>query len=147
MKNSPIIPGKRATGVALRIILGGLFVYSGGIKLLNPAAFQIDIMNFDLIPIRMSAVVASLLPWVELVCGLAVLTNRLLHGGALLLGLLMIGFILFLSSAWARGLDVTCGCFGASEAAPDYPLWVVRNLLLLAGLVAVSHLNPSTTAV
>jgi putative oxidoreductase len=147
MKENQVDAMWSLAGVALRIVLGGLFIYSGGIKLLDPGAFQIDIANFDLIPIGISGVVAVGLPWLELVCGLALLTNRLLQGGALLLGLLMAVFILFVASAWTRGLDVACGCFGASDATPDYPLWIGRNLLILGGLAAVARLHRRTAEV
>lgn len=127
--------------LALRLILGALFIYSGGAKLLNPAAFQGEIANFALLPWRMSGVVAVYLPWLEVACGAALITTCQLGGAILILSSLMVAFIAFVGSAWARGLDVSCGCFGASDAAVNYPLWIGRNLLILTGLVAAAVLR------
>lgn len=133
----------REAGITLllRLVLGGLFLYSGGAKLLDPAAFQGEIANFELLSWRMSGLVAVYLPWVEAACGIALVTRWQMGGGVAILCSLMVGFIGFVSSAWIRGIDVSCGCFGASDAAASYPLWIGRNLLILAGLVAIPLLE------
>ncbi len=128
-------------GLLLRFILGGVFIYSGGAKLLDPAAFQGEIANFELISWGLSGVVAVYLPWLELACGFALVTRWKMGGSLIILTALMIIFIVFVGSAWARGLDVTCGCFGVSDAAVNYPRWIGRNLLILAGLVTLGWLH------
>lgn len=128
---------KAIVELLLRLILGGIFLYSGGIKLVDPAAFQNEIANFQLIPRGLAGVVAVYLPWLEIACGAALVVKRQFFGGALLLGLLVLGFIFFLGSAWARGLDLSCGCFGASDSLTNYPLAIARNLAILAGLAAM----------
>lgn len=131
--------------IALRVVLGALFIYSGAMKLLDPAAFQVEIANFELIPLGLSGLVALYLPWLELLCGVALVVKRHAGGSLLILGVLMVMFIAFVGSAWARGLDVTCGCFGASDSAPNYPLWIGRNLLILSGLVATAWIGRRLT--
>src|SRR5690625_740637 len=118
-----------------RLILGGIFLYSGGTKLLDPGAFQNEIANFDLVSWKFAGIIALYLPWLEIVCGIAVITSKQLRGGLAILSILMIVFIVVVGSAWFRGLDVTCGCFGASENAISYPRLIARNLAILAGLV------------
>lgn len=132
---------KKRAALVLRIILGGIFIYSGGVKVFDPAAFQADVANFQLLSWSLSGFVALYLPWLEIFCGAALLSNKQLHGGSVLLILLTIGFIFFLGSAWARGLDVSCGCFGRSETATNYPLAIARNLLILTGLGAILWLG------
>ena len=77
--------------------------------------------------------VALALPWLELVAGFGLLIPQIRRGSALVIALLLIAFIILHASAWARGLDIRCGCFSAHESykAPDY-LWLIfRNLGLL----------------
>lgn len=140
-----IWPGK-AKGAAflLRLILGGIFVYSGGAKVFDPGAFQGEIANFDLVSWGLAGLVAVYLPWLELACGLALIAKWKERGSVAVLSCLMIIFIGFVASAWVRGLDVSCGCFGTSNTATSYPLWIARNLLILGGLIAISWLGRST---
>jgi uncharacterized membrane protein YphA (DoxX/SURF4 family) len=126
--------------LALRIVLGGLFIYSGGMKLLDPAAFQIEISYFRLVPLGLAGWVAAYLPWLEVLCGAALVSRRQLPGSLAVLSVLMVLFIFFVGSAWARGLNVTCGCFGASDTTTSYPIWIGRNLLILGGLLATGYL-------
>jgi putative oxidoreductase len=125
----------------LRLILGGLFLYSGAIKLLDPAAFQIDVANFRLVPWGLSGWVALYLPWIEALCGAALILRKPFGGSIALLGGMMAVFIVVLASAWARGLDVSCGCFGSSTGAANYPLLIGRNFLILGGLGALAWLD------
>lgn len=132
---------EEAIGLLLRLILGGLFIYSGGAKLLDPAAFHGEIANFELLSWKTSSLVAVYLPWLEVACGIALVTKWQMTGSIAILCSLMVGFIGFVASAWIRNLDVSCGCFGASDAATSYPLWIGRNLLILAGLGALPLLE------
>src|SRR5690625_3933143 len=56
----------------------------------------------------------------------------------------MVLFISVVAGAWTRGLDITCGCFGGSDSAPIYSFWIVRNLLILAGVCAIPWLRRRT---
>lgn len=127
--------------LGLRLILGGLFVYSGGMKLSDPAAFQSEIINFNLVPHWFAGWVAAYLPWLEVLCGAALVVRRQLWGSLAILSALMVLFIFFVGSAWWRGLDVTCGCFGASDTATSYPIWIGRNILILCGLLIIGWLS------
>jgi hypothetical protein len=67
------------------------------------------------------------------VAGFGLLIPQIRRGSALVIALLLIAFIILHASAWARGLDISCGCFSAHESykTPDY-LWLIfRNLGLL----------------
>src|SRR5690554_2272926 len=95
---------KQGIELLLRVVPGGLFICSGGAKLLDPAAFQAEIVNFELRSWGISGLVAVYLPWLEMACGVALVT-RWQQGGALaILCSLMTGFIAFVASTWVRGL-------------------------------------------
>ena len=81
-------------------------------------------------------VLAVYLPWVEIAAGLAVLCRRLYLGGLVAIAGLMIVFTAALGRAWARGLDISCGCFGNGEAMirEHFPSLLARDLGLLAGV-------------
>jgi putative oxidoreductase len=127
--------------LGLRLTLGGLFVYSGGMKLLDPAAFQSEIINFNLVSHWFAGWVAAYLPWLEVLCGAALVVRRQLWGSLAILSGLMVLFIFFVGSAWWRDLDVTCGCFGASDTTTSYPIWIGRNILILCGLLIIGWLS------
>ena len=112
--------GSAKTGEVAALIaevaLSGVFLYAGSLKALDPASFALSIDNSRLLPYPVAAAMAVYLPWLELVCGLGVLWPKTSRGAlALLLGLCLV-FSGAIASAWIRGLDISCGCFGADEA-------------------------------
>jgi len=126
---------------AITLILSGLFIYAGVIKMLRPDLLLVDIQSYDLVPYLVAYLGALLLPPLQIVTGLGLLVRSLRKVSATILLLLMLVFIAALISAWSRGLDISCGCFGKSETAANYPLLVVRDLTLIFGLSAVLFLE------
>lgn len=118
----------------MRLLLGGVFLTSGFLKLKDPGLFSMDVRNFDLIGDPWIAVVALTLPWLELITGggVAARIRPIYRGSLLLLAGSLAMFILALAISWARGLEISCGCFGASGEVTNYPLAILRNLVLLA---------------
>jgi uncharacterized membrane protein YphA (DoxX/SURF4 family) len=98
----------------LRLGVGAALLFAGVTKLLDPAAFATALERYQLFPSWALAPLAHLLPPLELLTGAGLLLNRLPRGAAGLATALSAGFVLSLGSAWARGLDVDCGCFGAA---------------------------------
>jgi len=117
-----------------RLLLGGTFVVAAGFKILDPPAFVADIGHYRLLPYPLAVALGVYLPWLELSCGAAVLIRRLEQGALLILAGLCGLFSLAIASAWARGLDITCGCFGHATSS-SLPLGLARSLTL--GLVAL----------
>lgn len=156
MATAPASRALRIIAAVLRLGLAALFAYAGAVKIWDftantwatPQFFQ-DLLNYQLgswaIPLpgfRLTAwdtlmVVAIYLPWLEVVAAVALLWRRFRLGAAALLTGLMAVFLIGLCSAWARGLDISCGCFGRSEKGIDYPLVFTRDLLFLATLIFV----------
>ena len=114
------------------LIFGGVFVYAALLKLRDPLLFQKDIESFDLLGDPWTAILAVSLPWLELLAGLAVITGWLRNGGLLLLNLSLIVFFGAIGSAWYRGLNIQCGCFGGAAVAPTYIELFIRDGVLLA---------------
>jgi uncharacterized membrane protein YphA (DoxX/SURF4 family) len=129
---------RRAVGpalLALRLGLGGLFVFAGASKLGDPAGFAIEISNYQLLP-ALAPYLAIALPPVEILAGLllAAAPRGWRRPAALTLAGLVVLFTVAVSSALARGIDISCGCFGGGSAPVS--LWTLaRNVGLLAAAV------------
>ena len=117
--------------VALAWVFGGIFLWAGIMKARDPNLFLMDIRSFDLLPDPYAAWLALFLPWMEILCGLAVITGPLRSGAVLLLNLSLLAFLLAIGSAWYRGIDIKCGCFGASDQTANYVELILRDVVLL----------------
>lgn len=119
----------------LRIGLAAVFIYAGAKKLPDTEAFFWDIHHFELTHPDVSILLALFLPWLEIFVGIALLSGRLYFGGIAICTGLSAVFLAAIGSAWYRGLDVTCGCFGRTDNATDFPKHIaIDTALLLASL-------------
>jgi putative oxidoreductase len=127
--------------VGLRWALGLLFLVAGALKLASPALFTTDIANYLLFP-TLAPLLATTLPAIEIVVGGALLALGVpwRRAAALCAAGLMLVFTIAASSAFARGIDIACGCFG-SESGPIGWLTLARDIGLLAVAVAVLALD------
>jgi putative oxidoreductase len=121
----------------LDFAIGGLFIYAGVIKAFDPIGFANDIDNYKLLPWTLSVRLAFFLPWLEMFCGLALITRRLYLGGLLILTALMSVFIGASIVAKGRGLDITCGCFGHPSKNLSFTWHLVLDFAILGGLIAL----------
>jgi putative oxidoreductase len=131
--NTPSVP--QIVWRILAIIIGGLFIYAGVIKVLDPVEFAGDIENYKTLPWPIGVRLAFYLPWLEILCGLALITRQLYRGGLFILTVLMSVFILATIVAKARGLDISCGCFGHASKSLTFAWHLALDFLLLGGLL------------
>jgi putative oxidoreductase len=122
---------------ALDLIVGGIFVYAGAIKAFDPVQFTNDIDNYKTLPWFIAVRLAFYLPWLEMLCGLALIFRFLCRGGLSILTALTLIFIGVTIAAKARGLDISCGCFG--HASQHWKFWqhMTVDFSILIGLVAL----------
>ena len=127
MTSSPIV------FTIIRLILGILFIWAATPKIANPQAFAEIIGNYQILPFALVNPAAIVLPWIEALCGVSLLTNRLIRGSALIFVALMLIFLLATVFNMVRGLDITCGCFSVSadKASGSQSVNLLRNVLLL----------------
>ena len=119
----------------IAVVIGGLFVYAGAVKIVDPVGFARDIDNYKVLPWQPSVWLALYLPWLEILCGLALITRILFRGAVFIVTGLMIVFIVASIVAKARGLDVSCGCFGHASEHLNFTWHLVLDFLLLGGLL------------
>tara|TARA_Y100001968_G_scaffold311256_1_gene333124 strand:- start:286 stop:747 length:462 start_codon:yes stop_codon:yes gene_type:complete len=94
-----------------RIILGIVFIYASYSKILDPKAFSDNIHNFHVTPIGVENLAALIIPWMELIIGVLLITGVFLEGATSITISLLVFFIIILTQAVIRGIDVHCGCF------------------------------------
>ena len=121
----------------LGVIIGGIFVYAGAVKVLDPVQFGVDIDNYKMLPWFVSVRLAFYLPWLEIFCGLALIFGFLYRGGLSLLTVLVLVFIGATVAAKARGLDITCGCFGHASQHWSFAQHMAIDLAIFVALVAL----------
>jgi uncharacterized membrane protein YphA (DoxX/SURF4 family) len=129
---------------ALRLVLGGVFLYAAGTKLADMSAFAEQVANFRLLPAATVALTAATLPGIEIVTGaLLVLGIAARAAAAIATGLLVV-FTGALTLALARGINLECGCFGGADVAT----WttVARDIVLLVPALAVMIAGPGRLA-
>lgn len=125
------------------LIMGGLFVYAGIVKIIDPVEFARDIDNYKMLPWTASVSLALFLPWLEVFCGLALITRVLFRGGVLIVTVLLSLFIVASIVAKARGLDVSCGCFGHASKYLNFSWHLVLDFLLVGGLLLLWKRPPA----
>lgn len=136
----------------LRLVLGGLFIFAASMKLYDLQAFNDSVRAFELVPDNADHAIVLLtfiVPWIELLCGTLLLLGLWTRSAALVLSFLLICFIGGVFSVLARGMHVTCGCFGKFEVPCTGPIGtchIVRNTVLLAVSVVVLWKGPGSLA-
>jgi uncharacterized membrane protein YphA (DoxX/SURF4 family) len=121
--------------LALRVVLGAMFVYAGVVKIADPAGFAQAIANYRILPAGLVHLAAVVLPWVELLAGASMVLGLFLPGGSLVVAGLMLVFACALGFDLWRGLDISCGCFGSTGDAITW--WYVPRDLLLSGMAGL----------
>jgi putative oxidoreductase len=129
----------------LGIIIGALFVYAGVLKVLDPVGFAGDIQNYHVLPWIVNVGLAFYLPWLEILCGLALIFRRWYSGAlTILLGLLLV-FIAATIAAKVRGIDISCGCFGHVSDQLSFAWHLVLDLAILGAVAALWRWDRSTS--
>jgi uncharacterized membrane protein YphA (DoxX/SURF4 family) len=103
--------------LVVRVFIGLLFIVSSIDKVADPAAFARSIDNYKMLPLWLPPILATILPWLELLCGLAVLFGVMTRGSAFLLSGMLFVFTMAVVIALIRALDISCGCFTQDPAA------------------------------
>ncbi|GMV83280.1 MAG: hypothetical protein AMXMBFR7_44640 [Planctomycetota bacterium] len=131
------------TMTVIRWILGLLLIFAALAKLADPVKFLASIYAFDLgLAELIAKTLAVGLPWLELACGGLLLADRMSLAARGWVVALFIAFLVATGQAWARGLDISCGCLNLEILGVNDEHWLkvletpagafVKNLFLLA---------------
>ncbi|WP_340540510.1 MauE/DoxX family redox-associated membrane protein [Nocardioides sp. GXZ039] len=127
---------KQWVALVARLVVGGVWIAAGLAKITNPLGSVQAVQAYELLPNSLAVPIGYILPPLEIVVGLALVVGVLTRGAALISAILFVAFIIGIASAWARGLEIDCGCFGGGGYDPDasskYPWEIARDVALLA---------------
>jgi putative oxidoreductase len=121
--------------VVLRSALSAVFLWAGTSKAPDPSAFALAIERYRLLPWPICAALALYLPWLEILAALGLWRRSTRVGACLILFGLSVLFFGALASAFIRGLDISCGCFGESHETPLAWALARTGLLVLIAFV------------
>ncbi len=123
----------------LTFVLAAVFIFAGVMKLSDPSAFTQDILRYRMLSEMWSALAAASLPWLEIMVGISLFLRPLRLSASFLLAGLMAVFTLAVAIALARGLDISCGCFGKTfqEYAGSGFSFLMRDMILLTASCAL----------
>ena len=117
-----------------RLVVGGVFIWAGLLKIFDPLGFAQAIANYRVFPHWMSFMLALALPWMEVICGAFLVLGLFRRSSSLLLSLFLVGFLILIVCTIIRGVDIDCGCFGQFSQRVDYKLLLTDCVLLFFSL-------------
>jgi putative oxidoreductase len=120
----------------VKVAIASVFIYAGVMKLRDPSAFLTDISNYKITPYKFSLVLSLFLPWLEIFAAVALFFKSYKPAACLIMTFMLVVFMIAIASAWMRGLDITCGCFGSTEKV-SYLSLILRDILFLAAVIFV----------
>jgi len=122
-------------GLFARLIVGVVDLLAGLSKFSDPAGNVRAVRAFRILPEAIVPTVGHALPTIEIVIGSLLILGLFTRAMGLLSGLFFLAFIIGISSAWARGLEINCGCFGNGGVPADpqrqYAIDIARDVGLL----------------
>ena len=105
--------------IAVRLILGSVFLWSGLQKIDNPSRFAGEVFDYDLLNFTFGFAVSVVLPWLELVMGVLFLAGFVVEGCYGCSSLLLIIFVIAQTLVMHRGVSIKCACFGSGTGDQD----------------------------
>ena len=94
-----------------RVILGIVLIYASIDKIVHPAEYAKAIGNYNVLPFGLENLLGIVLPVLELLVGTCLVLGIMIDGSAIIAGGMMVVFIIAISQALFRGIDINCGCF------------------------------------
>lgn len=114
---------------ACRLFLGGIFIYAGYTKIENSLQFAVAVEGYQLLSPDSVIWVVKILPWLEIVLGVTLLSGLVIRYTAGFAGAFLMFFIGVMLVTYLRGIEADCGCFGVGERISPFTL--VRDALFI----------------
>ncbi|MFC8449716.1 MauE/DoxX family redox-associated membrane protein [Kitasatospora sp. NPDC057223] len=132
-------PAGEWIGTAARLGLAVVWGWAGLAKVSDPAAAAQAVRAYEILPESLVKPVGYALPFLELALAVLLVIGLGVRIVAVVSAVLLLAFIAGISSAWARGISIDCGCFGGGGAVDasqtEYLQEILRDtgFLVLAG--------------
>ncbi len=95
-----------------RLILGGVLLVAGGLKVTDPYASATSVRAYQVLPVPIANFLGFVLPFIEVGLGIFLIIGIWVKFVSVLGAALMLVFVVAIGQAWARGISLDCGCFG-----------------------------------
>jgi uncharacterized membrane protein YphA (DoxX/SURF4 family) len=140
-------PSARRAQTIVRWVLGVICLLAGAFKIPHPGDFYSDLLAYDVdLPDTFFRLIAIAFPWLEVICGGALLANFWPETVRFLVLVICLIFVLMLGQAVLRGLDLNCGCFGTQSGGWfNRPTTALARAVLLLGAAAWLLSRPTGT--
>ena len=129
-----------------RLVIGGIFLWSAAAHLANPYYFLSTVYQYELTSAPVGAVIASVMPFLELMLAACLLSGACPQPTWWLSSLLLLCFVGVQASALVRDLRISCGCFGPEVSQPvsmtSVTLTSALAVLAIAGALAARVRSP-----
>lgn len=136
-----------AAVLIVRVLLGGVLLAAGVLKLGHPADLAASIAGFRLLPAPVVGPLALALPFVELLLGAYLIAGLFTRVIATISAALLFLYGAAIASAVVRHIPANCGCFGPNDSAvADWP-HVAFDLILCAAALFIVYRAPGAFAV
>ncbi len=120
-----------------RLILGGVLIVAGALKIGNLQKSAMSVRAYEMLPIWLANFFGYALPWVEIGIGALFILGVTVRIMGALGALIMLGFIIAIAQAWARGLSIDCGCFGGGGTIDPEDTKYLSTILRDIGFLAL----------
>jgi uncharacterized membrane protein YphA (DoxX/SURF4 family) len=124
--------------LAIRIVIGGIFIYASINKILNPDAFARIIHNYRLFPPSLINIIAIVIPWIEIISGALLIIGWKYKAANLIIGGMLATFIIALAISYIRGININCGCFSTTASTKsDLLMRIFEDVLMVIGCLII----------
>jgi len=123
----------------IRLIIGVIFIWASIGKILDPESFAKAIFRYQLLPFGLVNILSIILPFLEFFMGIFLLAGIYKKGSSFLIIIFLLIFTVALTSAYARGLNIDCGCFSLESVSSkgDILVAIFRDIAMLFGAIIV----------
>ena len=131
----------------IRVLLGGLLLAAGALKVGHGTELAATIASFRLLPAALAGPLALALPYFEILLGAYLVAGLFTRVVAIVCCVQFLCYAGAIGSAVVRHIAANCGCFGPNDGAvADWP-HVGFDLALAAASAFVAYGAPGALAV
>lgn len=129
-------PWRDWAGLAARLILGGVLLIAGLLKIGSLEQSVLAVRGYQLFDLTWQRIIGYALPVVEIIGGVALIIGLFTRLAGAAGAALMLAFVAGIASAWARGLSLDCGCFGGGGTVDPGQTQYLQDIARDVGLMA-----------
>jgi uncharacterized membrane protein YphA (DoxX/SURF4 family) len=128
--------GHPLLGWVLRSYIGGVFITASMYKINYPGEFAETIASYQIIPFWGVHLMALIMPWTELICGVMLVLGLRTRAAAVLAGSMLTVFTIAIVITLIREIPIGCGCFTSVEDPLSWKT-LIRDLVWLLMTVQI----------